>query len=218
MIKDLRQISGRFGPPGAVGNTRSSTSTLKLRNAINDLELQIRRTFTIVRFDLLLQLQNEAQSYTPQPRMHKDSRQNIWDDDTDDVSPQSSTEAYLEDCSSDGSHQGLGPAQPSVEEARSRLERLCEFLEARARPNPRDNKANRYPRLTGLIESIKSMPDSSALIDLIPTVRSTPTQFLFNIAEDEATARAFIAFINPTQKNPSRETRRRMIADAKEMA
>lgn len=217
LISDLRQMSDRFGPPGAVGNTRSSTLTLKLRNAINDLELQIRRTFTILQFDLLLQLQKETQNYAPKPRMHKDSRQNSWGDDSDDVSSESSTEGHLEDWSSDGSQQGFGPAQPSVEEARSRLERLCEFLEARVSPNLRDNKANEYPRLTSLIESVKSQPDSSPL-DLIPTVRPTPTPFLFNITEDEATARAFLAFVDPAQGKPSKEIRRQMITDAKEMA
>lgn len=217
LIDDLRQMSNRFGPPGDVEKTRSST-TLKLRNAINELERQIRRTFTIVQFDLLLQLQNETQSHALTPRMHKDSRQNTWGDDSDDVSSQSSTEEYLEDYSSDSSHQDLGPVQPSVREAQSRLERLCEFLEARVPLNPRDDNAIKYPRLTGLIERIKSMPDSSAPLNVIPTFRPEPMPFLFNIAEDEATAGAYIAFIDPTQAKPSKEIRRRMTADATKMA
>ncbi|RSM09816.1 hypothetical protein CEP52_003925 [Fusarium oligoseptatum] len=222
LISELRQRSGSFSPPGAVGNT-GSTRTLKLRNAINDLELQIRRTFTILRFDLLLYLQDEVKSDARKAQLHQHSRKDNPDEDTNGASSQSRTESRLIDNPGDLLRWGSDHIQPSVGEARSRLERLCEFLEGRVNPNlvtPRqiDGISAKYPRLTRLIQWIKPMPKSSASLDLIPTPRSKPKPFLFNIAEDEATAKAFVAFTDPSQKRPHKETRHRMAADAKKMA
>ncbi|KAJ4310138.1 hypothetical protein N0V84_011131 [Fusarium piperis] len=220
LVERLREASDLFSPPEVIGNTRCSNRTLKLRNAINDLELQIRRTFMILRFDLLLHLQNETRSYAPKPRIHKDFCQDNSDEDTDDASSQSSTEPHIEDWPS---HDSSGPAQPSVEKARSRLEQLCEFLEARVNlnsspPGARDNRATKYPRLTRLMERVALLHDSFASLDLIPTARPTPTPFLFNIAEDEATAKAFVAFASPGKSKLSKEIRNKMIKDATEMA
>lgn len=218
LIRELRQSSGSFSLPGIVGNT-GSTRTLKLRNAINDLELQIRRTFTILRFDLLFLLQDEVKYEAPK----EDPRQENPVEDNDDASSQSSTGPHLGDHPGDILPQNFDPIQPSVGSARSRLEGLCKFLEARVNPNlstpgRTDNTPTKYPRLTQLIDKIKSMPDSSTSLDLILTTRSKPKPFLFNIAKDEATAKAFVDFIHPSQKRPPKETRNRMTEDAQEMA
>ncbi|KAI8674311.1 Peptidase-S8 domain-containing protein [Fusarium keratoplasticum] len=222
LIRELRQSSHSFSPPGVVGNT-GRTRTLKLRNAINDLELQIRRTFTILRFDLLLHLQNEVKGDAPKAQIYKDSRQDNSDEDTDDASSQSSAEPHVEDWPSHGLCQGFDSIQPSVGEARSRLEQLCKFLETRVNPNlstpgQRDNRSAKYPRLTQLIETIKQLSSFPTTVDLIPTAGSKPKPFLFNVAEDEATAKAFVAFTDPSQKRPPKEVRNQMTADAKEMA
>ncbi|RSM13598.1 hypothetical protein CDV31_005768 [Fusarium ambrosium] len=224
LIGELRRSSGSFSPPGVVGNT-GSTRTLKLRNAVNDLELQIRRTFTILRFDLLLYLQDEDNGDAAKARIYEESRQDTSDQDhsdqdTEDASSQSSTEPHLP---SDCLRHGFASTQPSVGEARSRLERLCELLEARVNPDwsisaQRDNRSAKYPRLTQLIKTIKTLHAQPATVDLIPTAGSKPKPFLFNIAENEATAKAFVAFTDPSQKRPPKETRSRMTADAREMA
>ncbi|RSL68684.1 hypothetical protein CEP54_002673 [Fusarium duplospermum] len=222
LIGELRQSSGSFSPPGVLGNT-GSTRTLKLRNAMNDLELQIRRTFTILRFDLLLYLQNEDKTYILKARIYEGSGEDNSDQDTEDASSQSSTEPHLEDYCSDYLRYGFAATQPSVGEARSRLERLCELLEARVNPDlsissQRDNRSTKYPRLTQLIATIKTLYASPAAVNLIPTAGSKSKPFLFNIAEDGVTAKAFVAFTDPSQKRPPKETRSRMIADAKDMA
>ncbi|RTE81984.1 hypothetical protein BHE90_003558 [Fusarium euwallaceae] len=222
LIGELRRSSGSFSPPGVVGNT-GSTRTLKLRNAVNDLELQIRRTFTILRFDLLLYLQDEDKDDAPETRIYEESSQDNSDQDTEDASSQSSTEPHLGDYSSDCLRHGFSATRASVEEARSRLERLCELLEARVNPNltisgQRDNRSAKYPRLTQLIKTIQSLYASHATVDLIPTAGSKPKPFLFNIAEDESTAKAFVAFTDPSQKRPPKETRNQMTAVSKEMA
>ncbi|EXK77688.1 hypothetical protein FOQG_17614 [Fusarium oxysporum f. sp. raphani 54005] len=221
LIHALRQDSHRFSRPGGVAFSGGSTRTQELRNAINYLDVQIRRTFTILRLDLLLYLESEAEDDASRTSSESKTESETYEDsDQDDTSSQSSLESQPVSPTDDRSDSPGDSSSPSAAEALSMLTRLCFVLEARVNPllSPREpddtDHTSKFPRLTRLIEHLQLLSPSTATLDFIPTPRTPPTRFLFNIAEDEATAAAFVTFTDPGQQRPPKDTRKRMLADA----
>ncbi|KAL6838095.1 hypothetical protein V8C40DRAFT_231593 [Trichoderma camerunense] len=229
LIDGLRQNSRRFAfsLPRGVAASSYDRKTQKLRNAIDLLDAQIRRTFTVLHLEKLLYLEleredNESQASSEFETDAESSRTGS-DSDDDDTSSQSSMASQ----SISPPNERLGSldrsSRPSADEALSHLRELCFFLETRVNRlliaiEPRDNEQpGTYPRLTRLIEYLYSLSPSITRLEFIPSARSTSTQFLFNIADDEATADAFVAFTGREQKRPPRETRQRMLTYAESL-
>ncbi|KAH7308885.1 hypothetical protein B0I35DRAFT_88127 [Stachybotrys elegans] len=225
LIHALRQDSHRFSRPGGVAFSGGSTRTQELRNAINYLDVQIRRTFTILRLDLLLYLESEVEGDASQTSSESETESKPDEDsDQDDTSSQSSLDSQPMSPIDDRSESPGDSSSPSAAEALSMLTRLCFVLEARVNPvlSPREpddtDHTSKFPRLTRLIEHLQLLSPSTTTLDFIPTPRTSRTRFLFNIAEDEATAAAFVNFTDPSQKRPAKDTRKRMLADAENLS
>jgi len=74
LINGLCESRNRFsyhGEPDAIGV--SSSRTLELRNALRDLNLHIRTTFTILRFEALLDLESELEDDASQSSSESES-------------------------------------------------------------------------------------------------------------------------------------------------
>ncbi|KAM7185093.1 hypothetical protein V8F33_012602 [Rhypophila sp. PSN 637] len=223
LIHALRQDNHRFSRPRGVAFSGGSMKTQELRNAINYLDVQIRRTFTILRLDLLLYLEWEAEDDASQISSESETESET-ESKQNDTSSRSSLESRPMSPTDDRSDSPGDSSSPSAAEALSMLTWLCFVLGPRVNPllSPREpddtDHTSKFPRLTRLIENLQLLSPSTATLDFIPTPRSSPTRFLFNIAEDEATAAAFVTFTDPNQQRPPKLTRKRMLADAENLS
>ena len=210
LVHGLRQNSDRFSHQQAVQSIKApvgSSRTFKLRAALYDLNIQIRKTFTILPLELLLHLESELEESSLQqslaPDSSNESRPGSTCSDLDDATSQSSVR----------SSSSLSREQPL-----SLLESLCTLLEARVNSllipvEPKDtDRVSEYPRLTRLVRYICLLPMQTEPLEFIPIPDSRQAPFLFNIAEDSADAAAFVALREPAQKLPG-ETRRRMLEE-----
>ncbi|KAH6997693.1 hypothetical protein BKA56DRAFT_607289 [Ilyonectria sp. MPI-CAGE-AT-0026] len=247
LIYRLRQNSHHISPHGCVAVDSGSTRTQELHDDILSLDMQIRRTFTNLRLDMMLHLgskmaddvsQADSESVTDDDSSWDSWESVTYDDsswDSSDSDSHSSVESRLsspptELLDSPG-HIALPSAKepltclscpcslPSANEALSHLSDLCSLLEGRVNPSlipvePGDSDQTRgYPRLTLLMEYLQSLTHSTTSLQFIPIPGSAPTQFLFNITEDPATAGAFVSFSDREQKRPQRKTRQRMLQE-----
>lgn len=218
LIYRLRQNSHHISPHGCVAVDSDSTRTQELHDDILYLDMQIRTTFTDLRLDMLLHLGSKMADAMSQAGL-----ESVTDEDSsrDSSGPGShpSVDSHLS--SPPGDPLGLRGhgALPSAKEALSHLSDLCSLLEARVNPSlipvePGDSDQTRgYPRLTRLMEYLQSLTHSTTSLQFIPIPGSAPTQFLFNITEDPATAGAFVSFSGREQKRPRRKARRRMLQE-----
>lgn len=218
LIHRLRQNSHHISPHGCVAVDSGSTRTQGLHNDILSLDMQIRRTFTTLRLDMLLHLGSEMTDAVSQAGL-----ESVTDEDSsrDSSGPGShpSVESHLGSPLDDLLDSRGHGALPSAKEALSHLSDLCSLLEARVNPGlipvePGDSDQTRgYPRLTRLMEYLQSLTHSTTSLQFIPIPGSAPTQFLFNITEDPATDGAFVSFSGREQKRPQRKTRQRMLQE-----
>ncbi|KAJ4136566.1 hypothetical protein NW768_004183 [Fusarium equiseti] len=212
----------RVGSPRGPAFVGGSTKTLKIRNAIDHLDYQVRRTFTILRLDLLPYLDAEADDVS-RASSDSETESGIYEDpEQDDASSESSLESEPIPSTEDDPESPADSSFPSAALALSKLTRLCLVLEARVNPLlirreiEDTDDTSKFPRLTRLVTLLQLMSPSTVDLEFIPTSRASPTRFIFNIAEDEATAAAFIALITPGQR-PDRDTRKRMLAAVEEL-
>lgn len=109
---------------------------------------------------------------------------------------------------------------------KSSLQNLCSFLEARVNPElapsqhatyPKPKKtAVNFPKLTLLAGYVESCQSGKDQLELIPIPGTHMTPFLFNISDDDDLAGYFVKLRNPDLKPPHKETRQRMLTEAKE--
>ncbi|KAI0153424.1 hypothetical protein BJ166DRAFT_532751 [Pestalotiopsis sp. NC0098] len=221
LIHGLCQHGHRFALN--LPKSRHSSKSKKLLNTIQSLNGQIRMTFTILKLDLLLCLdfEDEDEDEDVHTSSESDSDASLTNSDCeDDTSPASSAgthpfprrDVFLKPFN----HPSLSPPV----EALRHLEKLCRLLEARVNATlfpmkpADDEQAQIYPRLTKLLGHLdREAPYSSDLFELIPC--SDSAVYLFDIAKDSTTAKAFIDFFE--RKPLDSETRRQMLLSATDL-
>ncbi|KAJ4024685.1 hypothetical protein NW766_000925 [Fusarium irregulare] len=218
LINALRYGDHEFGSQKGPAFTNGSAKTREIRNEINQLDFQIRRTFTVLRLDMLQHLESEAEDDLSQDSSESETDSGTdYDSDREDTSSESSSESEPMPLTEEDWETRGDSSSPSTAQALSQLTLLCHVLEARVNPLliPRQydktEDISKFSRLTRLVEHLQHLSSSTITLELIPTSRSSPTQFIFNIAEDEVTATAFVALMTPGQR-PDTNTRKRMLA------
>ena len=217
LIYGLRQSSGRFSCHRGPGRRRdavgvASTRTHELRTALCDLDIQIRTTFTILQLELLLHLELELEDDVSQSSFESESDdESLLDDGDSDRDVGASQLTVNSRCMASLEKQFDAHNHPSFQpdnRALTLLRDLCSFLEARVNFDlipiePGDiDQASNYPRLARLLVYVQSLPIPPERHEFIPIPGSGPTPYLFNIAEDPATAAAFVALCDPARRRP----------------
>ncbi|KAF3019285.1 hypothetical protein E8E14_007547 [Neopestalotiopsis sp. 37M] len=210
--------------PQSVPESHHSSKSKQLHNAIQSFNIEIRLTFTILKLDLILCLEDEGGDDTSQTSSGSEdessSQASSDSDDSDYAASSPLARAQSKPQSDHQPHSLRHMDPPSSEEAMFRLESICSLLEARVNHllvsarTETDAQSEKYPRLSRLNQFLAQTSTSPTVFEFIPSYGCASDGFLFNIAEDKVTANAFVAFADPRRKRPHGDLRRQMLTDA----